>query len=73
LGDLGDILLVDLTKYAVGLRHELQIDVSNAPGWLTDTISYRVVVRVDGMPIWSSAFTPEHGVTQSWAVMLQAR
>jgi HK97 family phage major capsid protein len=72
-GDVGDIILADLTKYAIGLRQELQVDKSNTPGWLTDTLDYRVIVRVDGMPVWNKAFTPKAGPTLSWAVVLDAR
>jgi HK97 family phage major capsid protein len=73
LGDLGDLLLVDLTQYAIGLRKEMAIDRSQAPGWTQDLDSWRIITRVDGMPTWNDVFKPEHGATQSWAVTLQAR
>lgn len=73
LGDKGDIILADLNQYAIGLRQEVAIDVSNAPGWTEDMIDYRVIVRVDGLPLWDKAFTPKNGSTQSWAVVLAAR
>ena len=73
LGELGDLILADVSKYAIGLRQEIAIDSSNAPGWLTDTVDFRVIVRVDGMPVWSKAFTPKNGATQSWAVALATR
>jgi HK97 family phage major capsid protein len=73
LGDLFDIALVDLTQYAIGLRKEMAIDRSQAPGWTQDLDSWRIITRVDGMPTWNDVFTPEHGATQSWAVTLEAR
>ena len=33
LGDASDILLADLSYYAVGMRREAGMEVSNAPGW----------------------------------------
>jgi HK97 family phage major capsid protein len=73
LGDLGDILLVDLSQYIIGLRKEMSIDKSIHPGFRRDVSSYRVIIRFDGQPAWNSVFTPEHGATQSWAVTLEAR
>ncbi len=73
LGDLGDLILCDLSQYAVGLRRELSIDKSNAPGWTEDCEDFRVIARVDGQGIWSSAITPEHGDSLSWCVTLEAR
>lgn len=73
LGDLFDIALVDFTQYAIGLRKEMAIDRSQAPGWTQDLDSWRIITRVDGMPTWNDVFKPEHGATQSWAVTLQAR
>jgi HK97 family phage major capsid protein len=73
LGDLGDILLVDLTQYAFGLRKEMSLDRSQHVGFQKDLDTWRVIVRFDGQAAWSVAVTPEHGPTQSWAVTLEAR
>jgi HK97 family phage major capsid protein len=73
LGTLGDISLVDWTQYAVGLRKEVAIDKSNAPGWTEDMTDYRVIVRVDGQGTWNKAITPKNGDTLSWAVTLAER
>lgn len=71
LGSKGDIMLVDFTQYIVGMRAEMIFEQSNAPGWTRDVISYRCLVRVDGMPLWHEAITPLNGGdTLSWAVAL---
>ncbi|MCB2184016.1 MAG: phage major capsid protein [Desulfobulbaceae bacterium] len=73
LGTVGDIALIDWTQYAVGLRKEVAIDKSNAPGWMEDMTDYRVIVRVDGQGTWNKAITPKNGDTLSWAVTLAER
>lgn len=71
LGSKGDIMLVDFSRYLIGLRQELVIDRSNAPGWTRDVESFRCIVRVDGQCLWKSAITPTNGgSTLSWAVAL---
>lgn len=73
LGDLGDIILADLTQYAVGMRAELRLDKSQHVGFTTDTAYYRAVLRADGQSLWDAAYTPAHGDTQSPFVTLEAR
>ena len=73
LGTEGDIVLVSLDQYAIGLRREIFIDKSNSVGWLQDLSDYRCIVRVDGMGSWSDVVTPENGPTQGWAVTLGDR
>jgi len=74
LGDAGDIILVDLSQYIIGLRKEVAIDKSNAPGWTEDAIDYRVVARLDGQGSWDSAITPKSGAdTLSYVTCIEAR
>ena len=74
LGQQGDIILVDFSQYAVGIHQSLTLDISNAPGWLTDLVSLRVVTLGDGQATWNAAITPRNGAaTLSWAVALAAR
>lgn len=73
VGSENDILLVDLSQYAVGLRKEISLDKSNIPGWTQDLMSYRVLVRVDGQGTWNTYITPRNGSTQSWCVSLAER
>lgn len=73
LGDLDDIMFVDLSQYAVGIRRDLRLEKSNIPGWQNDLMSYRVMIRFDGMGTWNDVLTPENGDTLSWCVSLEAR
>lgn len=74
LGDLGDIMLVDPSRYIVGMRRDMRIERSLAPGWSTDTISFRLTLRTDGQPAWAAAVTPRYGSdTLSCFIQLAAR
>ncbi len=73
LGQANDIIFVDLSQYAVGLRREIRLEKSNIPGWTNDLVSYRVLVRFDGQGTWSEAIQPRNGDTLSWCVGLAAR
>ena len=74
LGSLGDILLVDLSQYVIGLvRGGMRIDKSQHVRFSTDETTWRTVVRVDGMGTWSKPFTPKSGSTLSPFVTLAAR
>lgn len=72
LGSKGQLMLVDLSQYAIGLRKEISLDKSIHVGWTTDTSSYRAIVRVDGMGTWNAPITPKAGDTLSWCVALAA-
>jgi HK97 family phage major capsid protein len=73
LGNRGDLVLVDLSQYSVGMKQQIIMDKSNAPGWTNDLESYRVIVRADGQGSWPSEFTPANGDSQGWAVVLGDR
>jgi HK97 family phage major capsid protein len=73
LGTKGDILLVNFSNYAIGLRKEVVLEKSNAPGWSRDVTSYRIILRADGMGLWNKAQTPKNGDSRSWAVALATR
>ncbi|MGE5110628.1 MAG: phage major capsid protein [Acidobacteriaceae bacterium] len=73
LGAKGDIMLVDWSQYALGLRREVSIDKSQHVGWQTDESGYRAILRMDGQGTWGKPFTPKNGDTTSWAVALEAR
>jgi HK97 family phage major capsid protein len=73
LGTVGDLLLCDLTQYAVALRKDLAIDKSIHVGWTTDQSSYRAILRADGQGTWDKAITPKAGDTLSWCVALATR
>lgn len=73
LSSKGDLILADLSQYTIGLRKEVSLDKSNAPGWLKDESSYRAIVRADGMGQWNTVISPKVGDSLSWCVTLEAR
>jgi HK97 family phage major capsid protein len=73
LGSKGDLILADLSQYAIGMRKEIALDRSNVPGWMEDMTDYRVIVRVDGQGTWDKPVKPKNGTTLSWVVALEAR
>lgn len=73
LGDADDCIFVDLTQYAIGIRRGLRLEKSNIPSWTQDLMSYRALLRFDGMGTWNSAITPKNGDSQSWCVSLAER
>ena len=50
LGTTGDVLLCDLSRYVVGNRLDLQIDVSPHVKFPTNQMMWRVIARLDGRP-----------------------
>lgn len=74
VGTKGDIMLVDLTQYLVGLRQDLYLERSIETGWRTDEVHFRMIARADGQGAWSAPITPKNGSdTLSWVVSLDAR
>lgn len=73
LGDANDIIFADLSQYAIGIRRQMKLEKSNIPGWTQDLVSYRVIVRFDGMGTWKAAITPKNGDSLSWCVGLAER
>ena len=73
LGDEDDIIFVDLSQYAVGLRRDLRIEKSTIPGWTSDLMSYRALIRFDGLCTWNTFITPKNGSTMSCIVGLAER
>jgi HK97 family phage major capsid protein len=63
LGSKGDLILADLSQYAIGLREGLRIEKSNAPGFTTDESTWRTVARVDGQGTWDKPLTLKDGST----------
>jgi len=75
VGDLGDILLGDMSEYlmwehSAGVQEAVSIHVQ----FLTDETVFRLVMRLDGQPALNSAVTPYKGSnTQSNFVTLAER
>lgn len=55
LGTAGCVMLCDFSKYLLGTRQELQIDVSPHVNFLKNQMTWRVVWRGDGQP-WLNSY-----------------
>jgi HK97 family phage major capsid protein len=74
LGTKGDLILTDLSHYAVATQGGPQTAVSMHLYFDTDQMAYRITFRIDGAPWWATALTPYKGsATQSCIVTLQTR
>jgi HK97 family phage major capsid protein len=75
LGDVGDIILVDLSQYmALTKGNDIKTDVSMHLYFDQGMQAYRFTFRVAGQPWWGSTISPQFGTsTRSWAVALAAR
>jgi HK97 family phage major capsid protein len=76
IGDLGDIILADLTQYwALTKAGGIQTDTSIHLYFDQALTAFRFIFRVNGQPAWSSTIVRQNGTGNelSWAVALQAR
>lgn len=74
LGDAGDLVFADLTRYALVRKGGLQADQSMHVRFLYGENTFRWTMRVNGRPVDKSAITPYKGAaTQSAFVTLAAR
>ncbi len=70
LGTRGDVMLVDWSRYVVGNRMDMQIDVSPHVLFQSNQLMWRVITRCDGKPWLQSAITDAQGWTISPFVVL---
>jgi HK97 family phage major capsid protein len=74
LGDLGDIILADMTKYILIDQGGIQARSSIEVKFLENEKTFQFIYRVNGAPMLKSAITPYKGAaTYSHFVILQAR
>lgn len=74
VGDLGDIMLTDMSQYLLIDKGGLNRDVSMHVRFLYAEQTFRFTYRVNGQPLWNSALTPANGSnTLSPFVALAAR
>jgi HK97 family phage major capsid protein len=75
LGDVGDIILADLTQYMTAMKTGgIRQDVSMHLWFDYDTLAFRFILRMAGLPWWGSAIQPANGSnTLSCFVSLAAR
>ena len=73
VGTKGDVILADLSQYAIGLRKELSLERDLSLGWKSDVVGFRMITRFDGQPAWPAAVTPRAGDTLSAFVVIETR
>lgn len=74
VGDLGDIVLADMSQYYLADKGGVQAASSIHVKFIYDETTFKMTYRVDGQPSWSSAITPfKSSNTLSPFVTLQAR
>ena len=75
LGTLGDIVFADMSQYALAMKTSARLEMSNAPGFASDVMAWRLIMRVTGQPLWDKPITQYNGssATLSWAATLATR
>jgi len=63
LGDEGNLMLVDLSQYALAIKAGIRIESSIHDKFTTDMSTFRAVIRFDGQPLINSALTLADGST----------
>jgi len=63
LGDLGDIILADLSQYLLITKGGIEAAQSMHVRFLYNEMTYRWNMRVNGQPLWNSALTDAYGST----------
>ena len=61
LGDVGDIILADLSQYLLIDKGGINAASSIHVRFLYDEAVFRFVYRVDGQPVWNKPITPYKG------------
>jgi len=65
LGDEGDILLADMSKYRMISKGGLAKDASIHVRFLYNETAFRFVMRINGQPVWSTVVTPSQATTHT--------
>lgn len=73
LGDVGDIVFADLSKYVTLMKGGLKQDISIHLFFDYDITAFRFVLRIGGKPWYNSVITRANGVSRSFFVTLGAR
>lgn len=74
IGDVGDVILADFSQYALGDKARSAISRSMHVRFVQGEEAFRLVYRVDGLPMWNAALTPFKGSdTVSPFITLAAR
>lgn len=70
LGTKGDVMLIDWSRYVIGMRLDIQIDVSPHYQFRNNQLAWRVVCRLDGRPWLSGPIVDQSGWTISPFIVL---
>lgn len=74
LGGVGDVILADFSQYVAAEKKTMQAAASMHVRFLTDEMTFRLVYRFDGQPIWNTPLTPFQGSSsKSPFIVLAAR
>jgi len=73
LGDLGDIMLTDLSQYKTVDRGGVETAISGHIKFLNNQTAVRFVTHFDGQPKQKAPLTPNKGTSTSSTVLLAAR
>ena len=74
LGEKADICLLDVTQYVIVDFPTMIVETSEAFGFNTDEVFYRIKARTNGLPLTRKAVTPENGTdTESPYIILGER
>jgi HK97 family phage major capsid protein len=71
VGSKGDVVLADLSMYAVGIRQQISVERSDSVEWYADLVSLRTITRCDGRPLLDEKITPQNGSDLSAFVVLE--
>jgi hypothetical protein len=61
LGTRGDLVAVDPSAIAFGLREDLLLESSNSVEWYKHLISFRGIMRAGALPLLNKTITPRNG------------
>jgi HK97 family phage major capsid protein len=70
LGTKGDVMLVDWSRYVIGMRLDMQIDISPHFLFRNNQLAWRVIARLDGKPWLNNTITDANGWSVSPFVVL---
>ena len=70
MGTEGDVILFDPTQYALGMRREMGIETRVHEKFSSDIITWRMILRVGGAPLWNEAYTQANGSTTTSCIVI---
>ena len=71
IGNTGDVNLIDFSRYVIGNRMDMQIDVSPHYKFQNNQLTWRVIRRVDGKPWLNNPITDAQGWSLSPFITLK--